>query len=256
MLQGGLALATLIIFVFWLAHTPQGWMGKLQAIGYSVCHQIPSHSYKLGSNPFPLCSRCMGMYLGVFIGIGVLLSKGKKSGLPSLKILALFGLLITVWLVDGVNSFINGVLGKAFLYTPNNTLRLFTGFAMGLCIASTIYFLFNLTVWQDRSKISPIELKTLLLMGAGTLLIISLIVINNEILMHLFAYISIVTVLGLITTLYTIVWIIVLHKENSYKEFKELLLMINAGLFCALLQIILLDTFRLMLTGSWASLVQ
>ncbi len=253
-IQAGLALATLMLFVFWLGHIPQGWMGKLQAIGYSVCHQIPSHTFKMGSITFPLCSRCMGMYLGVFIGVGILLSKGKKSGLPSSKILAIFGLLISAWLVDGFNSFFNGVLGKVLLYSPNNTLRLITGFGMGLCIATTIYILFNLTVWQECSKNSPIDIKTLLQMGTGALLIFSLIIINNEILMKLFAYISTVTVVALLTALYTIVWIIVLHKENSYIEFKKLMLMINAGLFCALLQIILLDAFRLALTGTWASL--
>lgn len=253
-IQAGLALATLMLFVFWLEHTPQEWVGKLHAIGYSVCHQIPSHSFKIGSISFPLCSRCMGMYLGVFIGVAMLLTKGKKSGLPSSKILAVFGLLIAAWLVDGINSFYNGIFGKVLLYTPNNTLRLITGFGMGLCIAATITILFNLTTWQELSKISPIDIKTLLLMGAGAVLIIFLIFINNEILMNLFAYISTVTVVALLTALYTIVWIIFLHKENSFREFKELMLMINVGLFCALLQIIILDAFRLVLTGTWASL--
>jgi uncharacterized membrane protein len=254
-ISAGLALATLILFIIWLVNTPQGSIGKLNAIGYSVCHQIPSHSFKIGIITFPLCSRCMGMYLGIFIGVGTLLSKGKKSGLPSFKMLAIFGLLIAAWLVDGVNSFLFGVLGKSILYIPNNSLRLITGFGMGLTIAVTIFLLFNLTVWKEFRKISPIDIKTLLLMGAGTVLIISLIFINNEILMNLFAYISTGTVLALLTTLYTIVWIIVLHKENSFKAFGELMLMVNAGLFCALLQIILLDSFRLALTGTWASLV-
>jgi len=254
LMQAGLALATLMLFVFWLGYSPQGWVGKLHAIGYSVCHQIPSHSFMMGTISFPLCSRCMGMYLGVFIGVGVLFAKGKNSGFPPLKILAIFGLLITAWLVDGLNSFFNGVLGKILLYTPNNNLRLITGFGMGLCIATTIHILFNLTVWQEYSKVSPINMNKLLLIGAGTVLIIFLIFINNEILMNLFAYISTVTVVALLTALYTIVWIIVLHKENSFREYKELMLMVNAGLFCALLQIILLDAFRLALTGTWASL--
>ena len=253
-IQAGLALATLILFLYWLGHTPQGWVGKLHAIGYSVCHQIPSHSFKIGSITFPLCSRCMGMYLGVFIGVGMLLTKCKKSGFPSLKFSFIFGLLIAAWLVDGANSFFSGVLGRVILYPPSNTLRLITGFGIGLCIAVTVYILFNLTVWQECSKISPIDIKTLLLMGVGVGLIISLIFINNEILMALFAYISTITVVALLTALYTIVWIIVLHKENSYREFGELMLMINVGLFCALLQVILLDAFRLALTGTWASL--
>jgi uncharacterized membrane protein len=252
----GLALATLILFLFWLVHTPPGWLGKLQAISYSVCHQIPSHSFKIGSITFPLCSRCMGMYLGVFYGMVVLsLTKGKISGIPSKKLLIIIGILIIAWLVDGVNSFFYGALGKIAIYTPNNTFRLITGFGMGLCISAVLSILFNITVWKDFNKISPIDGKTLFIMGAGAILIISLIYLNNEILMTLFAYISTITVMALLTILYTIVWVILSHKENSFRKFRELQLMINAGLFCALLQVILLDAFRLALTGTWASLV-
>jgi uncharacterized membrane protein len=254
-IQAGLLLASLILFLFWLEHTPQGWMGKLQAIGYSVCHQIPSHSFKIGAMTFPLCSRCMGMYLGVFFGMVILLSKGIKSGFPSKNILTIFGILIVAWLVDGVNSFLFGALGKIFLYTPNNTLRLITGYGMGLCISAVLYILFNITVWKDLNKNSPIDAKTILLMGAGAILIISLIFLNSEILMTFFAYISTITIMALLTTLYTIVWIILLHKENSFRKLSELIVMVNAGLVCALLQVILLDAFRLALTGTWASLV-
>jgi uncharacterized membrane protein len=255
-IQAGFALATLMLFLFWLDFTPQGWMGKLDAIGYSVCHQIPSHSFLLGSTPFPLCSRCMGMYLGVFIGVIVLAAKGKASGIPSSKILAIFGLLISAWLIDGFNSFIFGFLGRTLLYTPNNTLRLITGFGMGLCIAITITILFNLTVWQNRNKTLPITLKVFGIMMVGAILTILLITINIEILMKIFAYISSMTVMALLTALYTIVWIILLHKENSFRKFRELRLMVNAGLFCALLQVFLLDVLRLALTGTWTSLVK
>ena len=254
-IQAGLAFATLILLLFWLGHTPQGWMGKLQAIGYSVCHQIPSHSFMIGAITFPLCSRCMGMYLGVFIGTCVLITQGRKSGFPSKKSLLIFGLFIAVWLVDGANSFVNGAIGKIILYTPNNTLRLLTGFGMGICISVTVFILFNLTVWQDIHKISPINKKTSLMMGAGVLLIIFLIYLKNEILMTLFAYISTMTAMALLTALYTIIWIIILHKENSFRKFKELILMVNAGLFCALLQVVLLDALRLALTGTWASFI-
>jgi uncharacterized membrane protein len=252
----GLVLATLILFLIWLMHTPPGGVGKLQAVGYSVCHQIPSHSFKVGSMTVPLCSRCMGMYLGVFYGMVVFsLTKGKISEFPSKKLLIVFGILIIAWLVDGFNSFFYGALGKIAIYTPNNTFRLITGFGMGLCISAILFILFNITVWKDLNKIPPIDGKTIFIMGSGAILIISLIYLNNEILMTLFAYISTITVIALLTTLYTIVWVILLHKENSFRKFRELLLMINAGLFCALMQVILLDTFRLALTGSWASLV-
>ena len=90
LIQAGLALVDLDTLYILAYHTPSGWMGKLQAIGYSVCHQIPSHSFKIGSMTFPLCSRCTGMYLGVCIGVGVLFTQGKKSGFPSVKVFSNF----------------------------------------------------------------------------------------------------------------------------------------------------------------------
>jgi uncharacterized membrane protein len=33
-----------------------------------VCHQLPEHSFKISSFTFPVCARCTGIYLGVFIG--------------------------------------------------------------------------------------------------------------------------------------------------------------------------------------------
>ncbi len=33
-----------------------------------ICHQIPVRSFFLGNQPFAVCSRCFGIYFGLFVG--------------------------------------------------------------------------------------------------------------------------------------------------------------------------------------------
>lgn len=235
-----LVLSFLFIW-FWLDHTPPGLDGKLSAIGYTVCHQIPSHSFQIGDEQFPICSRCTGMYLGVFSGVIVLLFQNKKSIQPTKKQLFIFGLLITAWIIDGINSFLANWLGRPILYQPNNIFRFLTGFGMGLCIAVTIYFLFNYAVWKNQSKQSQVEKYTFIQMAAAGLICLLLILWQNEILMKILSYISVMTIVILLITLYTVIWTILLHKENSYSNWKGLFMILNAGLLSASGQIILLD---------------
>ena len=44
-----LVLAAVIIVTVWLAKTPDGLLGKADAIGYAVCHRIDARSFHLES---------------------------------------------------------------------------------------------------------------------------------------------------------------------------------------------------------------
>jgi uncharacterized membrane protein len=251
-IQWSLIFATIGLLAYWLLITPPGLEGKLRAIGYSVCHQIPSHSFKMGALTFPLCDRCLGMYLGVLVGFLWLAAQGKKSGLPSKIIISLFGFFVITWLIDGMNSFLDGLLGTAPLYPPTNLLRLVTGFGMGLSISFVLYELINTIFWRHVEKVShPVIITPIVGMLLSSGILIPIILLQNEILMNIFAYLTIGTVVLLLTVLYSIFWVIILHKENSFSHVKELFIYLNAGLFCAMLQITLLDSLRLTLTKTW-----
>lgn len=249
--QLGLLGLSFLMLWFWLAHTPSGLDGKLHAIGYSVCHQIPSHSFQIGTDSFPICSRCAGMYLGVFSGVVILLMQRQRIIIPSKWQFPFFGLLVFVWVIDGGNSFLINTLGRVPLYQPTNTLRFLTGFGMGLCIAVTIFFLFNFVVWKKPGRKASLKWPVLLQMALAGIIFLILISWQNEILMRLFSYISVVTIFTLLVSLYTIIWVILLHKENRYMKWKELSCVANLGFIFALAQIILLDVLRYSVTGSW-----
>jgi len=245
-----------LLIWYWLGHTPPGLDGKINSIGYTVCHQMASHSFQIGQKQFPICSRCTGMYLGVFTGGMALLSQRKKLILPTKKQLYLFGAFVLMWILDGINSFLSGLPGKHNLYQPNNILRFLTGFGMGLCVAVTVYFLFNYVVWEKQEEPTDIR-KTawLQILSAGVIFLI-LVVWQNEIFMSILSYLSVMTIILLLILLHTIIWILILGKENSFIKPNELALVANAGFNSALVQVILLDAFRLATSGSWAILVK
>ena len=53
-------LAAILALAGWIYIAPPGLMGKLDAVGYAVCHRIPSHSIFAGDAQLPLCARCTG----------------------------------------------------------------------------------------------------------------------------------------------------------------------------------------------------
>ena len=145
-------LAAIAISLNWLHLHPGDAYIKIMAIGASVCHQLPSHSFQREGLQFPICARCSGLYLGCFIGIVYYAFQGRKSGLPRRGYLVLFIILFIVWAGDGFNSFINDLLGRTLLYATTNATRLVTGFGMGLVLSTALMTLFNLSVWKDPQR--------------------------------------------------------------------------------------------------------
>ena len=81
---GLLAVAALIAVA--LAWLQPAWMADgAEWVGYGICHQIPERSLQLLGRPLPLCARCTGTFLGVFLGFGMIvlmISKEKLKAEP------------------------------------------------------------------------------------------------------------------------------------------------------------------------------
>jgi len=239
-----------IITANWFFHTPHGLYEKAFAVGSSVCHQIPSHSYEISEIQFPLCARCSGLYLGSLIGLAYYFTQGRKKALPKKAFSLLLLFFFLIWAGDGVNSFITDFFNKTIFYETTNTTRLITGFGMGLVMSTALMTLFNLTVWQD-GKNQPL-LHNLLQVVAYTIASVinaTLLLSSNAIFFKFFAYISIASVLIIITLLYAIFWIILLKKENSFTKWSSLGLFLTAGFASALLQITILTMLRQWVIG-------
>lgn len=245
-----IVLASAAITLNWLNGTPQGIYQKVFAVGSTVCHQIPSHSFHYGETQFTLCARCAGLYLGSLIGLGYYFTQGKKKALPSRGILILLVAFFLFWAGDGVNSFISDFLNRPFLYETTNLTRLTTGFGMGLTMATALMTLFNVTVWKDSTN-TPLLHHPLQIAGysAAALFLGWLLLSGGEILFTALAYIAIGIVLLIITMLYTVFWVIMTRKETQFTQLKSLGIHLIAGWGTAMTQITLLYMLRNWLLG-------
>lgn len=251
---GKLLLAAFIavLLILWLNLTPAGLLGKADAIGYAVCHRIDLRSFHLGERPLPLCSRCSGMYLGALAGALYLLLKGKRGGLPPLKLAVPLFILGVAFVIDGVNSYLHFFPGLTGLYEPNNTLRLITGTGLGLLIPSVLLPAFHQTAWTEWDARPALDswrsLGGLLLVGVTVVL---LVLSGNALILYPLALLSTAAVLAILSLCYGLLLLIITRRDNRARSLADLCLPLAAGFAIALLQTAFIDWLRFSLTATW-----
>ncbi len=248
-------LVAALVVAGWLWFTPQGVLGKADAIAYAVCHRIPSHSFSINGRPLPLCARCSGMYLGALLAMGVAAAAGRAraSGLPPLRVSAVLLLFVAIMGVDGINSYSAFFPGLPHLYEPQNWLRLITGMFTGLAIGVFVLPSFNATLWRQPAE-QPIladlrELGALALLAA---IVAGLILTDNPALLYLLAILGSLTVLLLLAMIHLTLWSSLLRRANRILNWRGLALPLIAGFTLAVGQVMAIDLLRLALTGTWA----
>lgn len=247
-----LGLAFLLTAV-WLFLTPSGLLGKAQAVGYAVCHQIDHRSFHFFGYTFPLCARCSGTFLGAMLGLIYQSAFGRKGKMPKPIVLVLFGLMAIAWVLDGSNSFLMMLPGGHAVYTTQNWTRLVTGTGMGLAISAVLRPAFVQTVyktWDDKSVFDNWKLL-LGVIGAAAVLDI-LILLEIPWILYPLALIGSLGVVVLLTMIYSMVWVMITNHENQYARFRDYWVPMVGGYIVALLQIGIIDLLRFIWTGTWA----
>ena len=254
-------IAAILVFAVWFSLTPPGLFGKADAVGYAICHRIGERSFHVGGRQLPLCARCTGEFFAA--GISLLffaLVSPRKSGMPGWKLGAPLLLFFIAFGIDGSNSFLyllkqtSGALtGIPNLYIPNNTLRLFTGSGMGIALASVLYPAFNQSVWKDVDPGRALDWRKL----AGLVMIILLmdlaILTESPIILYPAAILSVLGVLALLITVFSMVWLLMMRQENEFTSLKQMWMPFLAGLTLAFLMISIIDLLRFQLTGTWGA---
>jgi uncharacterized membrane protein len=238
----------------WLLNTPAGLLGKADAVGYAVCHRIEERSFHVHGRQMPLCARCTGMYLGAMLGLVYLsITTPRRTGLPPWKVMILFGFFVAAFGIDGVNSYLHFFPGFKGLYEPQNWLRLVTGTGIGIAISALLYPAFNQSAWKDwdeRKVFADFRSLGVLLVLA---VILDLVVISEFWpVMVILALISAAGVLVLLIMVYSMVFLMLLRKENTFERLRQMFIPLAAGFLMAMLQIAALDVVRYWLTGTWS----
>lgn len=254
-------LAAVIAFGAWMYLSPEGALGKLDAIGYAVCHRIDERSFQLDDRQLPLCARCTGEFYAA--GTALLFQlfvSGRRSKLPSRGLIAVLVLFFIAFGIDGSNSYLyllkqssGGALAEIpNLYIPNNPLRLFTGSGMGIVLGAVLYPVINQSLWReidDRYALDWKSFGVLITLIAGINL---LILTNRPLILYPIAYLSALGTLTLLVLVYSILWIIIMKQDNTFDQTHQLWLPLAAGFTLAMLMILGIDLFRLQFTGTWS----
>lgn len=249
----------IIVIGVWMYISPEGALGKLDAIGYAVCHRIDERSFHIDDRQLPLCARCTGEFYaaGVALLFQAFVSK-RKNILPSRGIMAVLILFFLAFGIDGTNSYLyllkqtsGGLDQIPNLYVPNNTLRLFTGSGMGIALASVLFPVINQTLWKEAEYRPALEWKNFGILVALIVVINLLILTDSHFILYPVAYLSALGTLSLLVLVFMILWIIIMKQDNTFDSLRQLWLPFASGLTLALLMILSIDLFRLSLTGTW-----
>ncbi|MDO8753057.1 MAG: DUF2085 domain-containing protein [Anaerolineales bacterium] len=253
--------AAVLAFAAWMVISPEGALGKLDAIGYAVCHRIDARSFQIGDRQLPLCARCTGEFYAA--GIALIFQafmSGKRSNLPSRGIIAVLVLFFLAFGIDGSNSYLyllkqtspGALEGIPNLYIPNNVLRLFTGSGMGIALAAVLYPIVNQTLWREADDRPALEWKSFGIL-VGLIVIVNLLILaDSPIILYPIAYLSALGTLSLLVIVFAILWIMIMRQDNTFDNPRQLWLPLLSGFTLAMLMILSIDLLRLQLTGTWS----
>ncbi len=254
-------IAAILALSGWIYIAPPGLMGKLDAIGYAVCHRLDSHSLHVGGIQLPLCARCTGEFNAAAIA---LVFQGfvsrKRAKLPNRGILAVLIFFFLAFAVDGSNSYLAlmkttyiGAFDKIpNLYVTNNITRLFTGSGMGIAMASVLYPMYNQSVWRVPEEKRTMEWRDFGRLVGIVLLVDFAILTDSPIILYPIAFMSSMGVVALLTLIFSIVWIMVMRQDNVFEQLRQLWLPAVAGLTLAFILILSIDLLRFNFTHTWS----
>lgn len=240
------------ILAVWLVKTPPGLLGKADAIGYAICHRISARSFFLADRQMPLCARCSGMYLGALLGMLLQARLGRRGGFPSLRAYIVLGFFFVIFAVDGVNSYFHLFPNAPGIYTPQNWLRLLTGTGLGLGLAAVLLPAFHQTLWQRWDERPSLDSWRQILLWLGLAALLNgLTLSENPLVLYPLAVLSTATVWVILGFVYTMIWVMLTHRENSFTTWRQAWFVLLAGFTTALVQLAVMDLGRYWLTGTW-----
>ena len=101
------------------------WKKSMRFFGRAFrCHQLSDRSFHICGVQLPLCARCTGMFLGLFL-VGPVLC----SILPVNMLISFY--LVSIMVIDGYTQYLGA-------RKSNNFLRLITGIGFGYSIVSVL----------------------------------------------------------------------------------------------------------------------
>ncbi|MGF1507464.1 MAG: DUF2085 domain-containing protein [Anaerolineae bacterium] len=253
----------IVVSGVWLALTPEGILGKADAVGYAVCHRITVRSFAFpDGRTLPMCARCTGTFLGVLIALLVpplLLGRKRAGNLPPIPLILVLLGFSAWWAFDGSNSFMHLLptdLPLPRLFEPNNFLRVTTGTLHGITMGTLMLPIFIGTIWKDASCDRVIDCwwHLAVMVGIG-IVVIAVVYAELPLFLYPLAVFSAAGTLTILALIATVLVITVLGRENDALTIGDALPLIVLGLALTIILIGGIDALRFAMFGSWEGLV-
>ncbi len=223
------------------------WMGA------ALCHRITERSFMINGRQFPLCARCTGMYLGVFLVLLTLLLAGRArwSELPRWPILLTLLAFIGIMGIDGVNSYTHFFPDFPHVYEPRNWLRLVTGMGAGLAMGLFLFPVLAQTLWAEsewRPAIGSFRELAGLLLVAGTAVL--LVLSNQPTVLYVLALASVAGQLLILTGINAILLLVLLRRDGRARQWRDTAVPLTICLILAIGQLSVITYIRLQSFGT------
>ncbi|GAC1378314.1 MAG: hypothetical protein NVS4B7_07150 [Ktedonobacteraceae bacterium] len=221
-------------------------LDRLRWLDSGVCAQLPTHSFYPGGVRLPLCARNTGIYLGFIVTLLTLYAtgRGKVQRLPPWPIIVVLLGGVLAMAIDGFNSFLLD-LGQPHLYQPHNLLRLATGLATGLAVATLTLPAINWLFWSESSeKRSISSWLALLLLLPGLLLSFLAVASQSALLLYPLALLSTAGLLSITGSANLIIVLAIAKKEQSFKRYRSLLPFFSLALLLAIGELLVLAQLK------------
>lgn len=222
-------------------------------LGSGVCHRLTEHSFSIGERQLPLCARCTGMYLGVFLSLVAFWLKGRlrRTELPPWPILLTLLGFIGLMAVDGLNSFLHFFANAPHLYPPQNWLRLLTGLGTGLAMGSFVFPALAQTLWQRYTPLPMLAswgdlFHGLLLASSALLLAWS----NLPVVLYVLALVSTAGLVMVLAAVNGIMGLILLRLDGRARDWSETAVPLTVSILLAILELSAIGFLRYNLTGT------
>ena len=106
--------------------------GGIYSAGDVLCHQKAERSFFLNGNQMPVCARCIAIWVGIVLGLGITIIYPFKL---DVKFFSLFIICLLPLAVDGMGQLIG-------FWESSNAVRLITGLAAGISCGFSIQIIF------------------------------------------------------------------------------------------------------------------
>lgn len=122
------------------------------ALGFAVCHQLPERCPQMGDQLFPFCARCLGTYLGAFLGyLSIGLTRSwKANDLPKPRYAVILLCFLALIFVDVLTLWLK-------LRPESAPLRTLTGLTAGGALTMLAYPLLGDELVPKRPSLPVME---------------------------------------------------------------------------------------------------